>query len=108
MKNIICSLLIGLSMLSACQKRSTITNVPLDPAFKAAFNFLPGSYWIYKDSIIGQIDSVFVRWSEDHFNSSNVQGYYGPSNAPEGINTYLSEYNLYPGIQDTGTWQFNP
>ena len=42
----------------ACKKKSNIISV--DPGLKALWEFQPGSYWIYKDSITSKIDSMYV------------------------------------------------
>ncbi len=44
--------------LYACKK--ILPNKPIDADLKAAFSFKPGTYWIYKDSVSGRIDSFFV------------------------------------------------
>ena len=58
------NLVIFISLLSigafGCHKDS-VPNYPVDADLKAAFNFKVGSYWIYIDSISGQVDSYFVR-----------------------------------------------
>jgi hypothetical protein len=48
-----------LIMACACNKSSD-NNIPINPGMKAAFNFQPGTYWIYMDSITSQIDCFCV------------------------------------------------
>jgi hypothetical protein len=50
-------LIICLGLLSCVQKT---TNLPIDSDLKAAFDFLPGTYWIYKDALSGRLDSFYV------------------------------------------------
>jgi hypothetical protein len=44
--------------VSACTKYGT--DVPINAEMKAAYNFKVGTYWIYKDSTTGQMDSFYV------------------------------------------------
>lgn len=46
-------------LLTACKKNNTYYGL-LDPELKRNFSFKPGSYWIYRDSLSGRIDSFFV------------------------------------------------
>ena len=41
--------------------RSKSVNTPVNSDLIASFNYKPGTYWIYRDSISGEIDSFFVR-----------------------------------------------
>ncbi len=59
MKNITLSLLTIILIFSACKKNNG-TIVPVDAGLKSSFNYKPGSYWIYKDSLSGATDSVYV------------------------------------------------
>lgn len=51
------TLLIGI-YISSCESNPDIIEVPLSKTAKEYCDFKPGSYWIYKDSINGVIDSV--------------------------------------------------
>ena len=50
-------------MVSNCSKTKPrdFVQMDTDSAVDARFNFKPGSYWIYVDSISGRTDSFFVR-----------------------------------------------
>jgi hypothetical protein len=43
----------------SCNK-SKLNNTPVSADLKATFNYKVGTYWIYKDSLSGDIDSFFV------------------------------------------------
>ena len=85
-------------------KKNTVTQVPLDPAFKAAFNFKAGSYWIYKDSISGRMDSFFVRRNSDEYLPSQATN--TNTFVPEVIEMSISEYNISSG-NDTAGWELD-
>jgi hypothetical protein len=58
MKNLTLVML-ALAVCSAC-KKTTSNDVPVDAALKSDFSYKPGSYWIYKDSVSGNVDSAYV------------------------------------------------
>ncbi len=43
----------------SCNK-SKLNNTPVTTDLKAAFNYKVGTYWIYRDSLYGDLDSFFV------------------------------------------------
>ena len=51
-------LLFLLCVLGACKKKNR--NIPISADLKKFFSYKPGTYWIYKDSVNGQIDSFAV------------------------------------------------
>lgn len=67
--------------LSSCIKNPT---TPVNSDLKAKFNYQPGSYWIYKDSISGQVDSFNVISNTDQ--NTNV--------LYESIFIYFSRHNV--------------
>ena len=75
MKNIALTLLILAgtiaSTFNACKKPGSIPNYPVNDSLKAAFNFQPGTYWIYRDSISGEVDSFYVQTNYTN-NNNNV------------------------------------
>lgn len=46
------------ALFNSCGKNKP--NYPINNDLKAAFDYLPGTYWVYKDSISGRIDSFYV------------------------------------------------
>ena len=46
-----------------CNKNQSIPTYNINPALKAAFNFKIGTYWIYKDSLTGNLDSFYVKYN---------------------------------------------
>ena len=74
MKNIaLTAIVFSCLLLAACHKSSSsdITTVTIDTALKADFNFQQGSYWIYRDSISGNVDSFFVEYTSHTFDNIN-------------------------------------
>jgi hypothetical protein len=60
MKNLLL-LLLGLGLaISACHKNEII-HYPLSAQLKATFGYKIGSYWVYRDSVSGEIDSFYVQ-----------------------------------------------
>jgi len=51
-------LFLFLFVLNSCKKQ--LPHYSIDSDVKAAFNYQPGTYWIYRDSITGRIDSFYV------------------------------------------------
>ena len=45
--------------MAACKKDMNL-NQPMNAQMKASFNYKPGTYWIYKDSVTGAMDSAYV------------------------------------------------
>jgi hypothetical protein len=79
--------------------RSKSVNTPVNSDLIASFNYKPGTYWIYRDSISGEIDSFFVR-----SNSSETSYLNGKS--IDNIQIAISEYHIYPATADTNSWIF--
>jgi hypothetical protein len=86
----------------ACKKQDNTKHVNVNADLKAAFNFLPGTYWIYRDSISGQIDSFFVRSNQDTYYLVSGQSF-------EDIRINISEYKIGSPISysDTLFWIFD-
>jgi len=83
----------------SCHKNESV-NEPINDLLKAAFNYKPGTYWIYRDSLSGNVDSFFVTRNSDGI--SNPSG----NNTVEVMNIYISEYNIapIPVNTDTQSW----
>jgi hypothetical protein len=88
MKNIT-FVVIMLAGLHSCRK--PITHYPINASLKAAFNYKVGSYWIYRDSISGMIDSFYVT---DNTYSNGTSP--GDSYSIEQIEIRISEKNISP------------
>lgn len=52
----------------ACKKPSSIG---IDPTIKKYFSYKKGTYWIYKDSLTGFVDSFVVLYNDLHTESTN-------------------------------------
>ena len=48
--------------LSACKKSNNNQTpvIPIEPGLQATFRYLPGTYWVYQDSVSGETDSAYV------------------------------------------------
>jgi hypothetical protein len=51
-------LVLSALMISACNKTTNI--VPINSGLTTEFGYKPGSYWIYKDSVSGTVDSAYI------------------------------------------------
>ena len=68
-------------LLTNCDK-TTNSTITVAPSLMSNFNFKPGTYWIYKDSLTGEIDSYSV-----YSNQTTYPGY--------GYNTNIETFNIY-------------
>ena len=57
-------------MLIIVVQKKNLTHIPVDSNTKASFYYKPGTYWIYRDSLSGRIDSFYVK---NNWASLNVQ-----------------------------------
>ncbi len=57
-----------------CSKKK-MTHYPVNAELKAAFNYKPGTYWIYRDSISGEVDSFFVTRYDSSFHQEPEKDY---------------------------------
>ncbi|HRO42990.1 MAG TPA: hypothetical protein PL009_09155 [Flavipsychrobacter sp.] len=60
-------------IVCSCNKEKT-TRVPVNAELKKNFNYDVGSYWVYRDSLTGDIDSLFVVNNEQ--SGSDFRGTY--------------------------------
>jgi hypothetical protein len=54
-------------VLPACKRQSGTPMVPVNADMKAHFAFKPGTYWIYKDSVNGEMDSAYVYAQQSEY-----------------------------------------
>jgi hypothetical protein len=90
----------------ACQKHN-ITHYTINADLKAAFNYQVGTYWIYRDSVSGTIDSFYVTKNES--GTSSVLDHNGDGYTNESIAVYISEQNINPVLADTANeyWEYH-
>jgi hypothetical protein len=86
----------------ACNKNNKVTQLPVNAPLKAAFNYKPGTYWIYKDSLSGMVDSFAVTSTDDIF-SDPISGLNAQKFSIEFITLMVTEYT---GSGDTLQWKF--
>ncbi len=79
----------------ACKKDS-VQNTPINPALQAAFNYKPGTFWIYKDSISGLVDSFFV--TNNYTNKVSQSSTY----TYDEIGIDITQYSISP-VRNTDT-----
>ena len=100
-KNIVTYLCLAI-LLSGCNGCSKKTNYAVHSDLKSAFNFKPGTYWIYQDSLGGSIDSFVVTANE--FIPSHT---YGSFTEDEYL-IPIADYKLGPIYGDDSTaWQMS-
>ena len=80
-------LLVCCLLFCNCEKKDTYTH--LNPALASAFIFHQGSYWIYKDSITGAIDSMYVKY----YDSIPVPSNSDPTHYNDIITMVFGNYN---------------
>jgi len=102
----------GFSWLCSCDKSSSSyqngpdpgnNSLPIygvDTALLAHYNYKPGSFWVYKDSLTGRVDSFFVSNYDSIAIGGTGTGYYRVY-----INITLQEINKdFTALQDSATW----
>jgi hypothetical protein len=103
MKKIVGVFIIVITSLISCDKiiGGGEKHIPIDADVLAHFNYKPGTYWIYRDSLSGQVDSFYVS-----SNSANIPLDINGVVYDE-ISFCVSQINIssIPG-NDTVTWQF--
>ena len=103
MKNVVLSLLAIALVFAACKKNKT-TIVPVDAGLKSSFNYKTGSYWIYKDSISGAIDSIYVTANQTEYYLAG--GCVIERNAPEIESIIISLSFAETNSTDTEKWTY--
>jgi hypothetical protein len=97
MKNLylilLCTITIG--VLHSCNKSQDA--VPINSGLVSNFNYKPGTYWIYRDSTTGQIDSFCVTDNS----SANIGA--NSSEPKATIRIAITERNIYPSPVDADT-----
>ncbi len=74
MKNLL--FILGFLLLAACSKK-----VQINGSLRSAFGYRQGSYWIYKDSATGNIDSAYVQAAyTDYSGKGCVKSMWGSNN----------------------------
>jgi hypothetical protein len=107
MKKYIFTLVIGciaLLMAVSCHRQSKnlpVYDLDADSLIDRHFNYKPGSYWVYRDSLNGRVDSFFVR-----------SNYYVKQQQAYGIYNYhyitIIEYNVDGSKpSDSASWVYN-
>lgn len=94
-------LLFASFMLFSCSK--TETPWPGDPLIKKRFGFKPGSYWIFRDSISGRVDSCYLY-------SLEYKQTKGPATNPyisELLYIQLKQQPLDSTISSTRYWTYS-
>jgi len=102
MKNLLLAaiFLVGITLWTC--KKPKVNNTPVNADLKAAFNYKIGTYWIYKDSISGDVDSFFVTGNTPSTNVNSGAGY-----SLDAIQIFISEYNINPVLANSiYNWQF--
>jgi len=90
-----------------CHKKeeSKVTYAKIDEGLKKAFNFKQGSYWIYRDSLTGRIDS-FITVANYLDSTAYVKGGYKESLPAYNIKIYISEFNLLSPSGEVSKWEW--
>lgn len=84
---VIATLFCCLFFVSRCTKVK-VQNTPIDSDMESHFNYKVGSYWIYKDSISGQVDSFVVYGNNQIKQKKDDQHTY------DEIDVYINEFNV--------------
>ncbi len=64
MRRIFLGIVAGLVLFFGCKKRGVVKEEHISPELLAGFSYKVGSYWIYRDSVTGEIDSMYVTGNE--------------------------------------------
>jgi len=92
-------IIIAIAVLG-CNKKDSQQHITIDADIVANFGYKVGSYWIYKDSLSGQIDSFYVyRYGRAVLNNSGT--------LLDNIGIYIGQQKISgPGATDTIDWAF--
>ncbi len=96
MKKISIFLFVCIITTFACKKREQV-HVYINADLKSHFNYKPGCYWIYRDSITGHEDSFFTVKNE--FQTQEL----GESLVDD-ILISIRERSISPGYTDSSAW----
>jgi hypothetical protein len=93
---IFCPLIVCLLLFSCRKKNATVGPIPIVPVNDSLIKYYyykPGTYWIYKDSLSGQVDSFAVEAVDTTF-MSIPRGYKGsdPANHTQ-INLHIYQHS---------------
>lgn len=92
-----------LFLFAECKKTANVDTIPAadtifkttDSALIANFYFQPGTYWIYKDSVTGQIDSFTVTESKKKIRNYSIYGMHQSEAAVTPYNVvYITQVNI--------------
>jgi hypothetical protein len=100
-KKVLGLLVIIIASLSACDKIGyKESHILIDTDIQANFNYKPGTYWIYQDSLSGQVDSFYVT-DNGGLRSTDENGVY-----LDAIGIIIKQKNIssIPG-DDTIEWE---
>lgn len=70
-----------LLIVCSCHQDNDIKEYKLSNEIKSLWDFMPGSYWIYKDSVSAQLDCVFVKDYNSYTQNYNPRRTYNGENA---------------------------
>ena len=89
------------SLFCSCVKQGNVTTYAVDSSLVKYFNYKPGTYWVYRDSIAGDVDSFYVtRNNVDYATSTN-----NADIRTENIDILISQVNI---VKKTSTvWDWN-
>lgn len=94
-------IVIAIAVLS-CNKKDSQQHITIDSDIIANFDYKVGSYWIYKDSISGQVDSFYV------YQNNGIGSIDDNGTLVDGIGIYLNQEKISgPGVADTIKWVFD-
>jgi len=85
------ALLVLIIAIHSCNKNTGERHFTIDKDLFATFNYQPGTYWIYKDSLTGYIDSMYVISSTGIISTD-----YGKE-IVDNVNISIGDTNIYPG-----------
>lgn len=84
---------------SSCSKKAN-NNTPIVSGLKTAFNYQPGTYWVYKDSLSGRVDSFYITSNVQSKLISNIG-----NGTLDDINIAMTEKNIGSVFStDTLSW----
>lgn len=84
-------------IIASCTKKPT--NYPVENKLRAAFSYQPGTYWVYKDSVSGALDSFVL------INQHLLNGLIDNSgNTYEEIDVTILQKHKNPHLEDSSFW----
>ena len=92
-----------LFLIVCCRKKPGTPVIPISPALLSHFSFKVGTYWIYRDSLTGRVDSFYVDTNFTR-NGTNGTGFSSTINVYNEIDIKSKNVDGHVYIDSVNWW----